>query len=233
MKSLVQFVILLLWPAIAFSQTVHIGDILCTDGSIVSSEAFAASGRTAEGVVFYVDATKQHGWAVGLKDLGEYSWGPNSKDTPLRNCSSRQQALNDLDGSESDYDVIISHNDYENEYKKDVLFLIPQIITAGIGCRKDISFEIIERNVLNALEKEKCHILALNSIASIDKKANEKGILEFAKKYDLPFNTYSAEELNSLEGDFTKSEFVKSVVQVDNVCERSAIIESYHYNMKL
>ena len=51
-------------------------------------------------------------------------------------------------------------------------------------------------------------------------------IVEFAKKYDLPFNTYSAEELNSLEGDFTKSEFVKSVVEVDNVCERSAIMES-------
>ena len=46
------------------------------------------------------------------------------------------------------------------------------------------------------------------------------------KKYELPFNTYSAEELNSLEGDFTKSEFVKSVVEVDNVCERSAVFES-------
>ena len=49
---------------------------------------------------------------------------------------------------------------------------------------------------------------------------------ELAKKYDLPFNTYSADELNSLEGDFTKSDFVKSVVEVDNVCERSAIMES-------
>ena len=94
------------------------------------------------------------------------------------------------------------------------------------GCRKDISFEIIERNVLNALKKENCHILSLNAIASIDKKAHEKGILDFARKYELPFNTYSAEELNSLEGDFTKSEFVKSVVKVDNVCERSAVIES-------
>ena len=86
--------------------------------------------------------------------------------------------------------------------------------------------EIIEKSVLNALNNENCHILSLKSIASIDKKANEKGILEFAGKYGLPFNTYSAEELNSLEGDFTKSDFVKSVVSVDNVCERSAIAES-------
>ena len=133
--------------------------------------------------------------------------------------------LNDLEDTNNDYDVIISHKINDND-KEDILYLIPQIITVGIGCRKDISFENIEKSILNILESESYHILALNSIASIDKKANEKGILEFAEKYDLPFNTYSAEELNSLEGDFTKSEFVKSVVEVDNVCERSAVFES-------
>ena len=122
--------------------------------------------------------------------------------------------------------MIITHKDLENERKNDTLLLVPQIITVGIGCRKDISFESIESSIFNILESENYHIMAINALASIDKKANEKGILEFAKKYDLPFNTYSAEELNSLEGDFTKSEFVKSVVEVDNVCERSAIMES-------
>ena len=134
--------------------------------------------------------------------------------------------LNDLEDSNAGYDVIITHKDLENERKNDTLLLVPQIITVGIGCRKDISFEAIESSILNILESENYHILAINGLASIDKKANEKGILEFAKKYGLPFNTYSAEELNSLEGDFTKSEFVKSVVEVDNVCERSAIMES-------
>ena len=132
--------------------------------------------------------------------------------------------LNDL----GDYDVIITHDndDIEKINNENILFLIPEIITAGIGCRRGIEFEIIEKSVLNALNKENCHILSLKAIASIDKKANENGILVFAEKYDLPFNTYSADELNSLEGDFTKSDFVKSVVSVDNVCERSAIAES-------
>ena len=134
--------------------------------------------------------------------------------------------INDLESSDSDYDVIISHNDFENEYKKDILLLVPQIITVGIGCRKDISFEAIEESILNILKKENYHLLSLKALASIDKKADEKGILEFARKYDLPFITYSADELNSLEGDFTKSDFVKSVVEVDNVCERSAVMES-------
>lgn len=147
-------------------------------------------------------------------------------DYPIQGNLPKNVYLNDLEDSRVGYDVIITHKDLENECKNDTLLLVPQIITVGIGCRKDISFEAIESSILNILESENYHILSINALASIDKKANEKGILEFAKKYDLPFNTYSAEELNSLEGDFTKSDFVKSVVEVDNVCERSAVIES-------
>ena len=147
-------------------------------------------------------------------------------DYEIKGNAPKNVYLNDLEDSNSDYDVIIGHKIEENEYKKDTLLLIPQIITVGIGCRKDISFENIEESVLNILKKEKYPILSVNAIASIDKKKSENGIIEFAKKYDLPFKTYSAEDLNSLEGDFTKSEFVKSVVEVDNVCERSALFES-------
>jgi cobalt-precorrin 5A hydrolase len=147
-------------------------------------------------------------------------------DYPIQGNLPKNVYLNDLEDSNAGYDVIITHKDLENERKNDTLLLVPQIITVGIGCRKDISFEAIESSILNIIESENYHISAINALASIDKKANENGILEFAKKYGLPFNTYSAEELNSLEGDFTKSEFVKSVVEVDNVCERSAVIES-------
>ncbi|AMK14797.1 cobalt-precorrin 5A hydrolase [Methanobrevibacter olleyae] len=169
---------------------------------------------------------------------------------PIKGNLPENIKINDLNEYDTNYDVKISHKDFENIsvnnndtlfnkdfenisvnnkdtlFNKDTLYLIPSIITVGIGCKKNIDFKTIEKSILNALKKENCHVLSLNSIASIDKKANEKGILEFSKKYDLPFKTYSAEELNSLKGDFTKSEFVKSVVKVDNVCERSAIIQS-------
>ena len=77
---------------------VHVGDILCEDNVVVSPASFALSGHTAIGVVFYVDATRQHGWAVGLNDVGEYAWGPNCIDTRLRNCTTKQQAMNDING---------------------------------------------------------------------------------------------------------------------------------------
>ena len=77
---------------------VQVGDILCEGNVVVSPADFVFSEHNAIGVVFHVDATGQHGWAVGLKDLGEYAWGPNSKDTPLRNYTSEQRAMKDLDG---------------------------------------------------------------------------------------------------------------------------------------
>ena len=43
------------------------GDILCTDGSIVKPSNWPC-GKTAKGIVFYVDASGQHGWALGLTE---------------------------------------------------------------------------------------------------------------------------------------------------------------------
>ncbi len=52
---------------------VAVGDILCSDGSTVKPSAYAASGRTAIGVVLYVNDSG-HGWAVNLHEDGEYVW---------------------------------------------------------------------------------------------------------------------------------------------------------------
>lgn len=58
---------------------VSVGDILCTDGTIVKPSDFLASGKTAMGVVYYVDATGIHGWAVHLHDQAErVCWSNNT-----------------------------------------------------------------------------------------------------------------------------------------------------------
>jgi uncharacterized protein (TIGR02145 family) len=45
-----------------------VGDILCTDGSLVSQHDWPLGGKTAMGVVFQVDETGKHGCAVDLQD---------------------------------------------------------------------------------------------------------------------------------------------------------------------
>ena len=60
------------------------------------------------------------------------------------------------------------------------------------------------------------------TVASIDLKSDEEAILRLARDLRVPSRFYSSGELNSLEGEFTTSQFVRQVTDVDCVCERSA-----------
>lgn len=81
---------------------VAIGDILCTDNSIVKPSAWPVAGKTAKGVVFYVDNTGQHGWAVHLQDQGtSVQWTPYGQYTDistLTNYTNARDAITDLNG---------------------------------------------------------------------------------------------------------------------------------------
>lgn len=76
-----------------------IGDILCTDGSIEKLANWPVSGKTAKGIVVYLDATNIHGWAVGLNDLGTSKWCQQQTDVAgLTNYDNARSAIYDFDG---------------------------------------------------------------------------------------------------------------------------------------
>ena len=58
-----------------YPQQVLPGDILCTDSTIVKPADWPVPGKTAKAVIFFVDSTGQHGWAVHLHDQGNFPWG--------------------------------------------------------------------------------------------------------------------------------------------------------------
>ena len=105
----------------------------------------------------------------------------------------------------------------------DALQLIPPIVCAGMGCRRGIVQEILERSLRSAFQAANLCPQALGKIASIDRKAGEPGLLALCHKLGLPFLTYTAGELMGTPGSFTPSPFVEATVGVDNVCERSAV----------
>lgn len=121
------------------------------------------------------------------------------------------------------YDVIITHR---TRCRAESLRLIPPVITLGIGSRKHVGAEDIERAFVLMLKKAGCDPLSVHQVCSIDMKADEPGILEFCHRHKLPFHTFPAQELMGVRGSFTASEFVASVTGVDNVCERSAVLGS-------
>jgi cobalt-precorrin 5A hydrolase len=111
------------------------------------------------------------------------------------------------------------------KYFPHTLCLYPKIVHVGVGCRKNTAFERIEKKILEALQLHHISVYAVASLASIDLKKDEQGILKFADKYNLEFHTYSSEELLAVEGEFTESLFVQSITGVSNVCERAAILD--------
>lgn len=110
---------------------------------------------------------------------------------------------------------------------KETLHLIPRQVVLGIGCKRDTCPEKLHAFVMDILEREHIYPESIACITSIDIKKEEKAILALAKDFQIPFVTYTAQELLAVEGDFTSSSFVKSITGVDNVCERSSLAYSH------
>ncbi len=128
-------------------------------------------------------------------------------------------------------DRICSHNiritihkrkDPEKE-TQNVLRLIPRCVALGIGCRRGTPAETIRRVAERALKEEGLDIRSVCAVASIDLKSGEPGLCELTRELEVPFLTYTKEELNRVPGEYTESAFVKKTTGVGNVCERAAM----------
>ena len=115
---------------------------------------------------------------------------------------------------------------------ENTLRLIPKVLHLGIGCRRGIEKEAIERAVGQVFKEAHLDFRAVKCAASIDLKQEEEGLLSFCQEHTIPIRFYTAEELNAVSGDFTPSPFVQKVTGVDNVCERAALLGADHLIVK-
>lgn len=106
------------------------------------------------------------------------------------------------------------------------LTVVPRTLTLGVGCRRGTARETLEARF--AAFCERCGILpqAIGAAATIDRKANEPGLLAFCAACGWRLETYTAEELSAVGDGFTASPFVAETTGVDNVCERAAVRSS-------
>lgn len=104
-----------------------------------------------------------------------------------------------------------------------ILRLVPKSLTVGIGCRRGIGADVLQKQLAQVFADYNLDLLAIDRIASIELKKDEAGILSLAEGLDVPFDVFEAETLADVAGTVSASEFVKSVTGVDNVCERAAL----------
>lgn len=135
----------------------------------------------------------------------------------------------DLDGSIR-YRIHVGVHKWEHHGR--TIFLHPRALILGIGCKKGKSAEEIEAFVQENLWRNQLARESLLGAASVDIKKQEKGLFNFCSRWNLPFHTYSAQQLAEIPGTFTESVFVTETVGVGNVCERAAAACAMEFSSK-
>ena len=107
------------------------------------------------------------------------------------------------------------------ENDPDTLHLITRNAVVGVGCRRGCEPAILQDSVEAALASLGLAPEAVSTLATIDLKAAEPAVVELAAKHGWRLRTFSAQALAAQGGDFASSEFVRTHVGVDNVCERA------------
>lgn len=141
-----------------------------------------------------------------------------SSDWPIAGAVPDGVELTDM----QDYDVHLT----QTKTAESALRIIPKIAVLGVGCKLGTPQSAIMQAFSELCEQENLCPEAFGLVCSIDRKAEEPGLLAFCKAHDLPFVTFSAEQLIQAEGAFSASPFVREITGVDNVCERSAVLGS-------
>lgn len=167
-----------------------------------------------------VSARLLEGGTVGFASDFELGWQPPAG---VVFVDGGADAVGSADGR-SDLGFVVSLDGSCHPFER-TLHLIPQIVTVGVGCRKDTDPAVFAQAVDSALEAARVSPLAVRLLASIDVKGNEPAILQLAEERGWDLRFYTAEELNAVPGEFESSEFVRRTVGVDNVCERSALAQ--------
>ncbi len=86
---------------------------------------------------------------------------------------------------------------YAGLHDVNICRLFPRNLAVGIGCNKNTSFEEIENFIEEIFNENNLSMLAIKNIGTIDIKSEEKGILEFAKKYAKYIDFFSKDEINN------------------------------------
>lgn len=195
-----------------------------TGGTAVISTATDANG------VFAVDVwAKSQGLVIGNRELAkrisaallEGERVGFASDFPV----SGELPVGLVSGLTQKYNVLVSVKNGQKT-QDNILLLHPKALVLGIGCKKHLPQDHVERIVRKLMEENHLAMESVCQIASIDLKAEDEGIRRLAEHLQVERRFFTADELNAVEGEFTPSTFVSSITGVDNVCERSAVLAS-------
>ncbi|MDY8136630.1 precorrin-4 C(11)-methyltransferase [Aquimarina sp. 2201CG5-10] len=130
-------------------------------------------------------------------------------------------SVQDCDTTQYELVVYVGYELIQTEVP--TLSFYPPCISLGSGCAKEIEPLQLINELEEELKKQNIAIESICSIGSAAIKNEEQAYLDFAEKYDIPFITYTGEELNTITVA-NPSEVVKKKVGVYGVSEAASAL---------
>lgn len=109
---------------------------------------------------------------------------------------------------------------------KHTLLLRPKSLVLGVGCKRNIAPEHLEQCFFTFLEEHHLALLSVSKLATISLKQNEPAIRALCKKYDLPLEIVSDDDIQACTYPFEASAFVRQVTGLPSVSEACAYLAS-------
>ncbi len=97
-------------------------------------------------------------------------------------------------------------------------------LVVGIGCRKGVGEDQIERAIRHALALRDSDLGAIRELATIDLKAQEAGLIAFSQRHGIPLRVIAKQQVVARPWVTQRSDWVRQSVGVDGVCEPCALI---------
>lgn len=128
------------------------------------------------------------------------------------------------DGKEAG--IFVSTDLLSHPFQK-TLHLVPKNIIIGIVCSPGTKASDIEQFIYANLQKYQIPVTRIGRICSLYHLDEEPGIAEVANSLNIKYQTYSDEALMEVTGNFSGSDPVGDIFNIDNASERCALRGSH------
>jgi len=105
-----------------------------------------------------------------------------------------------------------------------VLILRPRSLAVGMGCNRDTGMPEMRHLLVKTLDRFRLSLLSVSTLASVDIKQDETGLIALGKSLGIPLVFFDREALGQVRTIATPSAMVEKHIGVKSVCEAAAIL---------
>lgn len=120
-------------------------------------------------------------------------------------------------------DILITNKSSFYGKKRGQFIMRPGNIVVGFGCNSNTQAEEIEEVVRKIFGENNLSFSSIHSIATLDKKGKEPGLIAFAGKHNIRVSVFTPEELNRVKG-ISRSEAAFRATGANAVAEPAALL---------